>query len=62
MGKVVTYGLLFVGGVATGLFIAKLYAKKKTEDSVHSVLDAIGLGGGTIEEIADSIIVPQVVG
>lgn len=60
MGKAVTYSLLFVGGIATGLLIAKFYARHQVEGGIHSALDAFGLGGGKLEDLADSIIVPQV--
>jgi hypothetical protein len=54
--------LIFVGGVATGLYIAKLYARNKTESAVHDVLSKIGLSGGAIEETANRLIVPSVSG
>jgi hypothetical protein len=54
--------LIFVGGVATGLLIAKLYARSRTEGAIHDALDKFGLGGGQIEEAAKRLIVPSVSG
>jgi hypothetical protein len=47
-------------GVLTGLFLAKLYAQNKTENTIHDALSSVGLGGGVVENVAKGIIVPQV--
>lgn len=62
MSKLVVGLLAFVGGVAVGLYAAKLYAEKKTDDVIHNALDRAGLAGGTVEGIAKSILTPLVVG
>ena len=62
------YGGVFVGGVATGLYIAKLYARHQTEGAIGGALDWVGgvlgtnLRGGSIEQTADRLIVPSVSG
>lgn len=60
--KILIYSGIFAGGVATGLYIAKLYARSKTEGAVHDALAKVGLGGGIIEETANRLIVPSVSG
>jgi len=59
--KVVIYGLVFVGGVATGLFIAKQYARAQVGDAIHKGLDEFGLGGGVLEDTAKRLLIPVVV-
>ena len=62
MSKLVVGLLAFSGGVVVGLYAAKLYAEKKTDDVIHNALDKVGLGGGTIENAAKSVLTPLVVG
>ena len=46
-------GLIFVAGVATGLYIAKLYARSKVEGTLESLIDKIpGVGSDTAASIA----------
>lgn len=58
--KVLVYGLVFTGGVATGLLIAKWYAHNQASTAIHDELAKFGLGGGLIEETADRLILPTV--
>jgi hypothetical protein len=53
-------GLFFVGGVATGLLIAKFYARSQVGDAIHDAFTKVGAGGGVLEETAKKIIVPLV--
>lgn len=57
---VIKYGLIFVGGVAVGLFIAKQYARSQWSGAIHDGLAKLGLEGGVIEETADRLILPTV--
>jgi Na+-transporting methylmalonyl-CoA/oxaloacetate decarboxylase beta subunit len=51
-----TIGVLaFVGGVAAGLLIAKLYARSKVEDAIGSGLTSLGLSQSTANGIAQGI-------
>lgn len=59
MGAVLKYGLVFVAGVAGGLYIAKLYAAEETTGTIHSALSSVGLGGGVVETITDRLVVPS---
>jgi hypothetical protein len=52
--------LIFVGGVATGLIIAKYYARAQVGGVLHDILEKVGLEGGVIEETAQKIIPPLV--
>jgi hypothetical protein len=52
--------LIFVGGVAVGLAIAKLYARSQWSGAIHDGLAKLGLGGGPIEETVDRVILPTV--
>lgn len=47
--------LAFVGGVAAGLLIAKLYARSKVEDALASGLGSLGLSSSTATGIAQGI-------
>lgn len=60
MSPLIKYGLVFVGGVATGLLIAKLYAHSAAADAIHTGLSAIGLGGGVTETIVDRLALPEI--
>jgi hypothetical protein len=51
--------LAFAGGVFVGVQLAKAYAQTVIKNDVHDVLSKVGLEGGTIEDIADKVIVPQ---
>jgi hypothetical protein len=59
--KILIYGAVFAGGIATGLYIAKLYARSKTQGAIHDVLPG-WLQGGAVEEGLDRLIVPSVSG
>jgi hypothetical protein len=48
------------GGIVVGLWLAKQYAKSEVTDTIHSALGSVGLAGGTVEKIADAIVIPQV--
>lgn len=52
--------LIFAGGVAVGLVIAKLYARSQWSNAIHDALAKAGLAGGPIEETVDRVILPQV--
>ena len=60
MGAALKYGLIFVGGVAVGLLIAKQYARAQVNSAIGSALDSVGLGkyAATVE----GLVTPQVVG
>jgi hypothetical protein len=62
VSKLVVGLLAFAGGVAVGLYAAKLYARSQVDDAIHEGLDAINLGGGKIESVAKAILTPAVVG
>jgi hypothetical protein len=47
--------IAFAGGVAVGLFAAKLYAANQVSSGIHGALQSIGLGGGTVEAIAQDL-------
>jgi hypothetical protein len=59
MRTVLTYGLVFSGGVAVGLYLAKLYAKSEATSTIHSVLNSVGFGGGVVETITDRLVTPS---
>jgi hypothetical protein len=61
MSKTVIAVLAFAGGVASGLLIAKLYARQRVTDLVHQGLEDVGLGGGYVENLVQSVVVPKVV-
>lgn len=47
--------LAFGAGVGVGLWLAKQYAKGQVHDSVHDALGKIGLAGGTVEDIVQTV-------
>lgn len=56
------FGLVvFAGGVAVGLLIAKEYARYQVQGGIDSALSRVGLGGGAVQGVADSL-VPVLVG
>lgn len=55
MGTTTIAALAFVGGVAAGLLIAKLYARSKVEDAIGSGLTSVGLSPSTANGIAQGI-------
>jgi hypothetical protein len=57
---VIKLAIAFGLGVGAGLYIAKLYARNAVGDAIHQGLDAVGAGGGKVEEIAKKVIVPLV--
>jgi hypothetical protein len=52
VSRTVVSVLIFAGGVATGLMIAKLYARHQVEGGVSDLLTKIGLSRGTADNIA----------
>lgn len=54
--------IAFVGGIATGLVIADLYAKYKVQGTIDKGLNAVGLGGGAVQSFIDTSVVPTLVG
>jgi hypothetical protein len=61
MSRTVVGVLAFVAGVATGLLIAKAYARQTVQSKLDSGLAAVGLGGGLVQDVADSYLVPKLV-
>lgn len=57
MSKIWVGVLAFAGGVFVGIQIAKAYAQNVLSSDIHSALGP--LAGGTIEAVADKLIVPQ---
>jgi len=55
MGKLAVGLIAFGGGIVVGLLAAKLYARSQVEGGVHDLLSAIGLGGGKVDKIAQSL-------
>jgi hypothetical protein len=53
--------LAFAGGVAVGLFVAKLYVKSTLTSDADSLLGKIGLGGGAVQSFVDQSVIPTVV-
>lgn len=56
MRTLVIASIAFAGGVGVGLLVAKFYARSKVQGGVDSALDAIGLGGGKVQAVADSLV------
>jgi hypothetical protein len=54
------YALIFVGGVTTGLVIAKFYARSQVNSGIASALHSIGLDQFT--STVQGLVTPQVVG
>lgn len=52
--------LFFVGGIAAGLYIAKLYARSQVNSAIQTGLDKIGLG--SIAPQVEGLVTPVVVG
>lgn len=53
--------LAFAGGVAVGLYVAKLYATATITSDVNGLLGKIGLGGGAVQSFVDQSVIPIVV-
>lgn len=51
--------LAFAGGVFVGIQVAKIYAQQTVKGDISTALNAVHLGGGTIEKIADALLVPN---
>jgi len=51
---------IFVGGVAVGLYLAKLYARNQVNSEISSGLNRIGLGA--FAPSVEGLVTPQVVG
>lgn len=60
MGSNLKYALIFVGGVATGLVIAKYYARAQVNSGIASALNSVGLGAFT--PTVQGLVTPAVVG
>jgi hypothetical protein len=52
MTRTLVYVLVFGGGVATGLLVAKWYARSQVEGGIADLLTKIGLSRGTADNIA----------
>jgi hypothetical protein len=52
MSRTLALVLAFGGGVATGLLVAKLYARHQVEGGVSDLLTKIGISRGTADGIA----------
>ena len=50
--------LALAGGIgfAVGVFVAKMAYESKVRGGVHTVLDKVNLGGGTVESTVDSLL------
>jgi hypothetical protein len=46
-------------GIFVGIQIAKIYAQQTVKGDISSALNAVHLGGGTIEKVADALLVPS---
>ena len=51
--------LVFAGGVAVGLYVAKLYARRQVNNAIGDGLDKIGLGALT--PFVQGLVTPAVV-
>lgn len=51
--------LFFVGGVAVGLYVAKLYARQQVNSGIANVLNTFGLSGLT--PTVQGLVTPQIV-
>lgn len=60
MKTLIVGSLAFAAGVAVGLLVAKIYARSQITDGVHKVLDSVGLGGGTTQNLVDTFVIPAV--
>ncbi len=54
------YALIFVGGIAVGLVIAKYYARNQVNTGIASALHSVGLDQYT--STVQGLVTPQVVG
>jgi hypothetical protein len=54
------YALIFLGGIATGLVIAKYYARAQVNSGIASTLDKLSLGAFT--PTVQGLVTPAVVG
>jgi hypothetical protein len=61
MSRTILVLVSFAGGIAVGLLIADTYAKNRATGVVDSALNALHLGGGVIQGVADQY-VPTLVG
>jgi len=51
--------LFFAGGVAVGLYVAKLYARNQVDNAIATGLDKIGLG--SLAPVIQGLVTPAVV-
>jgi len=61
MSRVWVGVLAFAGGVAVGLFVAKLYVKSTLTGDADALLGKLGLGGGAVQSFVDGSVIPTVV-
>ncbi len=54
--------LAFGGGVLVGLWLAKQYARKELDGTIHDALNHVGLAGGALEQTVKDTLQPIVVG
>ncbi|HYD01793.1 MAG TPA: hypothetical protein VEB22_11255 [Phycisphaerales bacterium] len=47
--------LAFIAGAGSALLAVKLYKDWKVRSGVHDALNAVGLAGGTVEEVTQTI-------
>lgn len=53
--------IAFAVGLGAGLLIAKYYAQSTITGDLNSVLGKVGLGGGAVQSIIDTSVVPTLV-
>ena len=51
--------LIFAGGVAVGLYVAKLYARQQVDSTITGVFDKLGLP--SVGPIVSGLVTPAVV-
>lgn len=61
MTTLLKYSIVFGGGIAVGLLLAREYARREVNTTIHDGLAAVGLADGFIERTAQGLITPNVV-
>lgn len=56
MSRTIVALIAFGGGVAVGLIVAQVYARGQVQSTLDKGLNKIGLGGGTVQSVADSFV------
>lgn len=51
--------LFFAGGVAVGLYVAKIYARNQVDNAISTGLDKLGLGA--LAPVVQGLVTPAVV-